>query len=339
MKTVLLVDHYVEADVKPGDMLDTYAHLAERDYGKLAAERALASCPCPGCGAPEGKAAFERFGAAYLECPNCQTLWVSPRPGDADIADYYAEAEAEAYWRNELSRATSEARLKRIIVPRFDWVTDSTQQYLPTATCMVDYGTHHEAYARALAEFPRFEEKTLLNPICPIDAAALGTEVSIVTGPAGSALDAASVDAVTLFEVLDRSADADALMAAVHRMLRPGGLAFVTGILSSGFDIMTLWDRAPNIFPPDRLNVFSVEGLTALAERHDFEVLEFSTPGMFDAATVAQVLDTDGTAGLHRFIAYMVRNRGEEGRQRLQEFLQTNLLSSYGRMLIRRKST
>ena len=337
MKTVLLVDQYVEADVKPSEMLDTYTRLAERDFGKLADRHDLAACACPGCGAPDGTKAFERFGAAYLECPKCHTLWVSPRLDESAIAEYYAEAEAESYWRNELSQATSEARMKRIVVPRLDWVTDSIQQHHPDAARMNDYGTHHDFYVRALAGFPRFDEKMLLNPICPIDENTLPDDMSLVNGPPDKIVAAGSADAVTLFEVLDRTADVNALMSSVHRMLCPEGLAFVTGILSSGFDIMTLWDRAPNIFPPDRLNVFSVEGLAALAERHGFEVLEFSTPGMFDAATVAHVLAADPSAPVNRFISYMIRNRGDEGRQRLQEFLQLNLLSSYGRMLIRRK--
>jgi len=334
MKSILLVDHYTEADVKPADKLETYVRLTGENIGKMVAGADLSAYACPGCDDNTGPEAFRRFGLTYVSCPNCRTLRVSPRPDDGAIAEYYATSEAEAYWRDELSASTADARMERIVVPRFDWIIDSTQQYLPDADHIVDLGTHQETYAKAFADLDRFSRKTLLNPICPIDES---HDVSVVHGKLANTLDNGSVDALALFEVLDRTADVDGLMSAAQRMLRPGGLAFVTGILSTGFDIQTLWDKAPNIFPPDRLNVFSVEGLTQLLEKHGFEVLEFSTPGMFDVATVAHALETDPETAVPRFVSYMIENRGAEDRQRFQEFLQMNLLSSYGRVLIQRR--
>jgi len=333
MKSILLVDRYREADVKPADMLDTYIRLTGEEVGRMIADGDLAPCDCPGCGSTGGEPAFQRFGLDYVCCPDCHTLRVSPRPNDAAIADYYAHSEAETFWHDELSKSTADARMERIIVPRFDWIIDSTQQYLPDAEHIVDLGTHQDAYAQALAALDRFKRKTVLNPICPIET----DGISVIQGDPAEIIEPGSVDALSLFEVLDRTADANGLVGAAARMLRPGGLAFVTGILSTGFDIQVLWDKAANIFPPDRLNVFSVEGLTRLLEAHGFEILEFSTPGMFDAATVAHALEAEPGIQVPRFVSYMLENRGAEGRQRFQEFLQMNLLSSYGRVLARRR--
>jgi hypothetical protein len=337
MKSILLVDHYAEVDVKPTDMLETYIRLTSENVGQMIARTNLNECICPGCGDDTNPEAFQRFGLTYVACPNCRTLRVSPRPDESAIADYYANSEAEVYWRDELSSSTADARMERIVVPRFDWIIDSTQQYLPDAAHIVDLGTHQQTYVQALAGMNRFSRKTVLNPICPIDPGSLASDISVVHGDPDEVLAAGSVDALALFEVLDRTADVDGLMEAAQRMLRPSGLAFVTGILSTGFDIQTLWEKASNIFPPDRLNVFSVEGLTQLLEKHGFEVLEFSTPGMFDFATVAHALETDPNVAVPRFVSYMIENRGAEGRQRFQEFLQMNLLSSYGRVLIQRR--
>jgi uncharacterized LabA/DUF88 family protein len=110
----------------------------------------------------------------------------------------------------------------------------------------------------------------------------------------------------------------------------------MTDILISGFDLQTLWNQAENVFPPDRLNVFSVEGLKALFARNGFECIEFSTPGILDLEIVDKAMEDHPEIRPPRFLEYVLRNRGVETRQSFQEFLQENLLSSYGRILIRK---
>tara|TARA_E500000331_G_scaffold358060_1_gene422470 strand:+ start:688 stop:1701 length:1014 start_codon:yes stop_codon:yes gene_type:complete len=337
VKSVFLVDHYNEADVKPAEMLNAYVQLAEKNVNDLFLRDTFVNCDCPGCGASDRAETFRRFNLDYVSCPRCHTLWVSPRPDDESIKRYYANSDAEIYWREKLSRETALARVERIVLPRVDWIIDSTQQYLPDADHFVDIGTHHDVYARCLSEIGRFSRKTLLNPICEINPGALAHSTNIVNEHISKAMPDNSVDAISMFEVLDRTSNIDGAMSHARRMLRPGGLIFITGILSTGFDIMTLWDQAQNIFPPDRLNVFSVEGLTMLMERHGFNVLEFSTPGMFDTEAVIHAVETNPKIQVPRFVSYMLENRGPEGRQRFQEFLQMNLLSSFGRVLAQRQ--
>ena len=145
------------------------------------------------------------------------------------------------------------------------------------------------------------------------------------------------VDVVTIFEVADRIADVNNLFEKIYGMLRENGLCFMTGILISGFDLQTLWDKAENIFPPDRLNVFSVEGLKTLFNRHNFECLEFSTPGILDVENTEKAVERDPNIKISRFMDYLLQNRGADTKQSFQEFLQQNLLSSYGRVLLKKK--
>jgi hypothetical protein len=98
-----------------------------------------------------------------------------------------------------------------------------------------------------------------------------------------------------------------------------------------------LWDKAESIFPPDRLNVFSVEGLRTLFERWNFECLEFSTPGLLDVEIVEKAMARNPAVSVTRFTEYLLTNRDRETKMNFQQFLQKNLLSSYGRILLRKK--
>ena len=111
----------------------------------------------------------------------------------------------------------------------------------------------------------------------------------------------------------------------------------MTTVLSSGFDLQVLWDKADNLFPPDWLNVFSVEGLNKLIEHHGFECLEFSTPGILDLEHVTKAIEKKPDLDISKFLKYLLVHRGEKTLKAFQEFLQTHLLSSYGRVLLRKK--
>lgn len=337
MKKIVIFDEYNEIDLRPFDLLQRYIRLTEKNVSSFFPKDALKESPCPGCRGTSGKASFAKFGMQYLECPACSTLYVSPRPDDAALTEYYSKSEARNYWHEELSNKTTKKRQDKIIRPRFDWILDSTQEHFPGAEHIVDVNTEQHGYIDELLDDGFFKKKTLLNPCIRTDGAALKGRVEIANLPLNSASLKNSADVVSIFEIADRTGDVDAFFATLRGMMRKNGLCFMTDILISGFDLQTLWDKADNVFPPDRLNIFTVEGLRALFKRHDFECLEFSTPGILDVELVETARRHNPRIELSRFTDYLLRNRSAESKTLFQEFLQENLLSSYARIVLRKK--
>jgi hypothetical protein len=337
MKKIVIFDEYNEIDFKPSDLLHRYIQLTENDVDRFFIEKSgLRDCVCPGCHGLDIQSSFTKFGLQYAECTKCNTLYISPRPDDRALEHYYAHSTARKYWREELSKQTKKKRKEKIIKPRIEWILGSTEEYLPGAVHIVDINTDQYGYIEALGDTQLFKRKTLLNPFLTLDDVRLNGRIHIVSSPFQEATLDGEVDVITLFEVADRTANVDELFGKMYRMLREDGLCFMTDILISGFDLQTLWDKAENIFPPDRLNVFSVEGLKALFRRHRFECLEFSTPGILDVEIVEKAIEHHPEVKVSRFTEYLLRNRSVETRKSFQEFLQKNLLSSYGRILLRK---
>jgi len=137
--------------------------------------------------------------------------------------------------------------------------------------------------------------------------------------------------------VIDRLSDVGGFFGALERAMVPGGLCFLTTISISGFDLQVLWEKSHSIFPPDRMNAFSIQGLTALVERHGFECIELSTPGILDVQIVASALRENPQLELPRFVKYLLTNRDAEAQQSFQEFLQMNRMSSFVRAVLRKK--
>ncbi len=333
MKNIVISDEFTAKDFKPSSLLKEYLQLTEKDTAVLFAKGLKASA-CPGCGSAAGNKAFVKFGLNYQRCAQCRTLYVAPRPSDTDIERFYKDSAARRFWNDNVYKNTAGSRQAKIIKPRLQWIEDSTQEYLPKARTYVDINANQPGYIKEIGTLSVFQTKTLLNPLVPLTAGADAPGVEVRAEAWWQAQG--QWDAVSLFEVLDHTSDVNALMGQVHGFLPQGGLCFLTAILASGFDISILGEHADNIYAPDRLNVFSAEGLKQLMARHGFEILEFSTPGILDVDMVARAVRDNVQVTLSPFLRDVVLNSDAEVRRSFQEFLQSNLLSSYGRMLIRK---
>jgi hypothetical protein len=144
-------------------------------------------------------------------------------------------------------------------------------------------------------------------------------------------------DVVTAFDSLDRAPDVDAFERVVHAALRPGGLLFLTAPTSSGFELQLLWDRSPSLVPPDKLNLLSIEALEALFAAPRWELIEISTPGVLDVELVRGEMLRDPTWQWPRFMHYLLTQRDEAALLSFQEYLQRYRLTSFARVLARRK--
>lgn len=338
MKSVVRYDEYHEADLKPPPQFEEYVALVHQDVQRFFSADALLATDCPACRSGVRRAAFERFGLAYVECESCASLYVTPRPSERAVTAYYQQSTARRYWREELARCSAVKREEKIHAPRSEWVLDSIREYVPHAAHIVDVGTSYQAQVRWLNAFLHLRQRTALIPWgCRGDDRA-APDLSVLTSFEECTAFHASADVVTLFEVVDRAPDVERLFGAVTALLRPGGVCFATSIVASGFDIQVLWQDAGNLFPPDRMNVLSIEGWQALAARHGLECLEVSTPGLLDLEIVERAMRRHPAPSVPRVVEYLVRCRDADVKQAFQEFLQASRLSSYARFVMR-KST
>jgi len=337
MKTVVLDRDLVEMEVKPHHLLAEYRRLLAQGVEERLC-RQLAECPCPGCRGDRHTPAFPRSGLEYRQCLDCHSLFVSPRPSEEALSSFYRDAEAIHYWRREILPATREARRTKLFRPRAQWLLDVVDEYRPEARRALAAGYHNDLLLEELHHLEQeLFEVVVTNAAADIEFAGQQLPgVRIQPTPLAGLTALGPVDLFMAFDILDRCADLEALFAAARTVLAPGGLLLGTTTLGSGFDVQVLWDRAPGVYPPERLNLLTVEGLSALFARHGFEALEFSTPGMFDAEEVQRIVREHPEANWPRFIRYMVENRGEETLGALQEFLQRFRLSSFARLVLRR---
>jgi len=329
MRSISLVEDYDKSDVRPDELIAQYVALMEKDIAEYFLPNLTADENCPACSSSNVSKAFEKLGMTYHQCAECHSFYVGSRPTPEALREFSGHSKALEFWREKISTETFSERSKRIIQPRMDWVSQDVSAYKPDAKSLAMLG-YQPGYGTALKELELFEHCTLVK-LNRFDGSAAG-EFSIVCETLDQ-LEDNCVDVGLTFESIDAALSPKEAIMQLHRILNKGGLLFITSILGSGFDIQTLKDRHDSIMPTDRMNLISVEGWQTLLSDAGFEIIEFSTPGVFDAQIVSDALSKKKITLDNPFLSYMFSKHNPDDIRAFQKFLQETLLSSYGRIL------
>jgi len=342
MKNVVINETGKASEFKPDVIFEKYLRLTEKDVKKeFGRKKNQAVSNCPACRSKKARIVFSHFGFKYVECLACGSVYMNPRPLDADIKKHYLESASADFWRNTLSRKTEEKRKEKIYEKRFQWFRDIAQNYLPCATTITDFNSKDPEYTREFLQNGYFKRKIVVNPY--FDTSALdnfntnASDYSVIQELANSLKDRGLIDIACAFEAIDCFADVELFLKTINALLCKGGLCFVTTISINGFDLQVLWENSTSIFPPDRINVFSRHGLELLFKRHGFDIIEYSTPGFLDLDIVKNAVRKDSSIELPRFVETILRNGDDQVYRDFQEFLQLSKLSSFVRIVLRKK--
>lgn len=341
MKNVVFTDTGRQIEFRPNTIFEKYLKLTESDIKKEFKDRKkLTASSCPACKSTKNKKAFVKIGFQYVECQNCRTVYMNPHPNDRDIKEHFLSSPSAHFWQGTFLRATMDKRKEKIYYPRLQWIVDMAEEYLSGPKNIADFNSRSVDYIAYLLSSEYFDNRIIINPYFSIDDIKdeeLRSNVLEAFNLRKMLADKNLISIATAFEVLDCTSDVDALMKTMKSVLCDGGLCFITTISISGFDLQTLWENSKSIFPLDRINAFSQEGLKLLFKRHGFEMLEYSTPGVLDLDIVENELKKNPKLQVPRFLKSVLESNDEQLKQDFQNFLQSNKLSSFVRIVARKK--
>jgi SAM-dependent methyltransferase len=325
VRRVVIQDDLREAQIRPDSGFNTYIELLERDLKIFLTDVTLVDLSeCPACGHPDATLDFEKMGIRYMKCANCRTCYASPRPKMEALDQFYAKSEAIQYWNSSVAQRTALARKQYILSPRATWVLETTGVYQPEGGLLVDFYTKYPAYLEELETRGSFSRILIRKPAVVVSDLLKSESFALV-----DSVDEETASAVSAFEVIERLFDPHSFLGHIHRILRPGGLIFLTTLSISGFDLSLLREKARNLLPPTHLTLLSYEGIQAVMERSGFSLVELSTPGQLDVTLVLNALERDPEIELPPVIDSVLRRRGENVHEDLQDFLQKANLSSH----------
>ena len=138
-----------EHEIRPQAILDEFLRLLAEDTRTFFAEGPRTELDCPACGA-KGERAFDKNGFGYAECPQCLTLYVSPRPMRRAFERYYCDSASTRYWATTFYKETEAARREKLWKPKAQLIKEKVVA-LGGIEEIVDIGGGYGAFAEEMS--------------------------------------------------------------------------------------------------------------------------------------------------------------------------------------------
>jgi len=326
-----------EHELCPSDLLEGQEAAFARDIARLHARGDTTRVACPACGADVPRPAFEKFGFFYQHCGDCSTIYMSPRPSETAMADYYANSENYAYWAKHIFPASEATRREKIHKPWLERVVGYVARFAVPRGLLVEIGPGFGTFAELAAASGKFSRVLAVEPTPELAAACRARGVDVaetrVEDFAGTGTGATVVCA---FEVIEHLYEPRRLVEGVHRLLAPGGLMVLSCPNAAGFDIAMLGADSLAV-DVEHVNLFNPDSLRRLVESVGFEVLVVHTPGRLDAEFVREAA-LKGEVSLDPLLQRVLVTEWERLGWPFQRFLSEHGLSSHMWLAARRQN-
>ena len=276
-----------ESELCPDELLAEQEAAFARDIARLQQRsNEFVRVACPACGAKNARQAFSKYGFEFKECGACATLYMSPRPSESVMADYYANSENYAIWAARIFPASEAARRKKIHEPWFARILEYCERYrVPTGT-LVEVGPGFGTFCAVATQSGKFKRVLAVEPTPQLAAACRSRGVTVVEKRIEDAAgELPPADVLCAFEVIEHLFEPARFVADCARAVARGGLLVLSCPNGQGFDIATLRERALAV-DAEHVNLFNPASLAELVRRSGFELLEVTTPGRLDAEFV-----------------------------------------------------
>lgn len=239
---------------------------------------------CPVCRA-DSRHRYRKEGYRVARCSACNTLFIEEPP--LDTAYLYDQS---YFFGGDIGGYGSYDEEKEAMRGTFETCLDRIATYVPTGT-LFDVGAA-TGYFLALAQKRGYRVSGIdISAAAAAEAQKKGIRVE-VGKIEDTTQDMASVDVLTMFDVLEHVAHPDAFLKHATKLLKPGGIVMGCTPDSMSFTARLLGKRWHLLFPPEHLVLLNDKSLRILLEAQGFQVLwtgritkRFSIPYILQTAS------------------------------------------------------
>jgi len=277
-------------DLCPKDLLEGWEAAFTRDVKRLnAATDRIVDVDCPACDGQNHESAFEKYGFQYVRCSDCRTLFMTPRPSESLMAEYYANSENYAFWSEHIFPATDTARREKIHRGRLERVLELCDRHdVPTGT-LLEVGAGYGTFGSLALASNRFNRVIAVEPTPEMAKACRVAGLDVIENRIEDISETPlAADVVVSLEVIEHLFNPKVFVARCANLLKPGGLIILSCPNGEGFDIATL-GAASRAIDVEHVNLFNPGSLKSLLLGNGFTEVSTSTPGRLDAEIVREV--------------------------------------------------
>lgn len=325
-----------EDEIRKRDVLNRYLELVKIDADVIFRDKStFQTSSCPACGSEHHVSRFDKSGFHYVQCVNCDTLFVNPRPTYENLMQIYTDSPSTKFWVEEFFLPMSEARRKKIFEPRAQYITDKFPQL--RAGIIGDIGAGFGIFSEALKKIWPDANVMAIEPSVDMSKICRDKGLFVIESTMENVDPKChQFDLLTAFELFEHLHDPAVFAQKASELLNAGGYLYLTTLNGLGFDIQLLWEKSKSVTPPHHLNFFNPQSIRLMFEKMGFTLIEVATPGQLDWDIIEsgyrqEALDPG------RFFRTVSKYGSTQAKKDLQSWIGNHNFSSHMRVIAQKK--
>ena len=274
-----------EEEIRPEKVFDEYLRLTATDTETYFSDVKRVEIDCPACGG-KGKHWAMKSGFSYKLCPDCLSIYVSPRPVMDAFNAYYTDSPSTKFWATTFYKVTEAARREKLWKPKAQMIKDRIKLYEGNdpVKYIIDIGGGYGVFDEEIKNIMDIEA-IIIEPSVHLAKICREKGMRVVEKfmeeikpnelPEGR-------KCYVSFELFEHLHDPAVFLETVINNMQKNDLFIFTTLSSMGIDIQLLGDHAKALSPPHHLNFLNPKSVSALLHENGFTVLEAITPGKLD---------------------------------------------------------
>lgn len=326
MKTPVFIDELPDVSLVAGRKSEFYRQSRNRALSEMLLDESVRwhDRTCPACG--QDRTHSRNFSQALMpfqRCSACNTIYAAKVPDqhhlDLQRARLLAETTPET---TEGAKHPREFEFVSVL----NWIRLAEARSGRSLDRVLDYrfSSQAPAWPEAVDRLGSHRSWTFLQLMANAESGFADLRDQLQAEPP---------DALLLYGEMDRLSDPAALLRMVRANLPRGALVFIATSCADGLEYEILGADSPSFVPLDRLNIFSVDGISQMARNLGYTAIETSTPGRFDAVILQRYFTEIDGADV-TFWSSFFRSANRDRLHDLQILLQRSLRSGVMRFVL-----
>ena len=314
-----------EKEIRPNKLFKKFLYLAALDVKKYFRNQKI-KINCVACG-KKGKFSFNKNNFSYCVCPNCETLFVNPRPKENAFLNYYKKSSSIKFLANTLYKKTRKSRVKNIWKPKAKMILKKINKNKIKNYTFVDIGGGNGVFAREISNLKK-RSAVVIEPSPFMANECRKKKLNVIQ----KFLENVKKEDLpnekkcfTCFELLEHLHNPSKFIKNVKKLMSKKDLFVFTTLSSTGADILTLWSNSRSVSPPHHINFFNPKSIEIFLKKHKFKIIDISTPGKIDI----DILSNDKALVKDRFWKIFLAQASEINKAKMQKLISDINFSSH----------
>lgn len=326
-------------EIRSCDLADLQKIAYQKDLNRLHKQIAnFVEVNCPACNSNTANFIFNKYKCNFMQCRNCDAKYMSPRPTEEIMDDYYKNSENYKIWNEYIFPQSEVARKNKICQPNLDKVIEECERLEIKYPSLLEIGPGFGTFAQLANNTKYFSKITVVERTPEMVAACTKRGLTVIDHPLESLPNQQNpiADVIVFFEVLEHIFNPKKFLSIIDNLLKPGGLIIFTCPNAIGFDTLTLQEKSPAV-DTEHVNLFSPKSIDFLIKEINFDLISIETPGRLDVEIVHQsYLANELDISNQPFLQKLFNEESEDLRNNFQKFLIENNLSGNMRVIARK---